>query len=171
MTAKINFNGREYAIADEMPADVRQLYEQMMGAFDANRNGVPDILEGGGSPVNVQVTGSINVMHEGKVYTRVEDMPPDLRQKYEKAMSLLGDADQNGVPDILESAGLFPPQPSQPPALTSTPPLITSGPPVISDATPSYTKWLAIGAVVVILLGLLAVAAVVGVFVLRSFLR
>ena len=29
MNTKIIFNGREYSSADEMPAEVRQLYEQM----------------------------------------------------------------------------------------------------------------------------------------------
>jgi len=171
MNTKIVFNGREYSSVEEMPPDVRQLYEQMMGAFDANGNGVPDILEGGGSPVNAQVTGSINVVHDGKVYTRVEDMPPDVRQKYEKAMSLLGDANQNGVPDILESAGLINAQPAPSAAFASTPLLSTTNSPVTSGETPNYTNWLAIGAVVVILLGLLAVAAVVGLFAFRSFLR
>ena len=47
--ARIIFNGREYANADEMPAEARAAYEQAMGVFtDADRNGIPDIFEGAG---------------------------------------------------------------------------------------------------------------------------
>jgi len=47
-TTKIVFNGREYGSVADMPADVRQLYEQVMGAVDADRNGIPDVLESAG---------------------------------------------------------------------------------------------------------------------------
>jgi len=43
-------NGQAYSSVEEMPADVRQQYEQAMGKFDADRNGVPDVLEGAGLP-------------------------------------------------------------------------------------------------------------------------
>jgi hypothetical protein len=39
-------NGRAYTNVDEMPADVRQVYEQMSGFFnDANQDGMPDLFE------------------------------------------------------------------------------------------------------------------------------
>ena len=38
----------------------------------------------------------------GKEYSSVDEMPPDVRQLYEKAMSMLADKDANGIPDILE---------------------------------------------------------------------
>ncbi len=48
--ARIIFNGREYANADEMPPEARAAYEQAMSVFaDADRNGVPDIFEGAGT--------------------------------------------------------------------------------------------------------------------------
>lgn len=45
---KIIFNGREYSDPAEMPADVRAAYERAVGSvlIDADRDGVPDILEG-----------------------------------------------------------------------------------------------------------------------------
>lgn len=47
--ARIIFNGREYANAEEMPAEARAAYEQAMNVFtDADRNGIPDIFEGAG---------------------------------------------------------------------------------------------------------------------------
>jgi len=50
--------------------------------------------------MTVRVTKKIVV--GGKEYTSVEEMPPDVRALYEKAMSLLTDKDANGVPDILD---------------------------------------------------------------------
>ena len=48
---RIVFNGKEYASQEEMPVDVRQAYDQAMGTVlaDADRNGIPDIFETGGS--------------------------------------------------------------------------------------------------------------------------
>jgi len=42
------------------------------------------------------------VSYQGKAYTSVDDLPPEARAKYEKAMSALADKDGNGIPDILE---------------------------------------------------------------------
>jgi len=42
----IVINGKTYKNADEMPPDVRQQYEEAMSALDANRNGLPDFMEG-----------------------------------------------------------------------------------------------------------------------------
>lgn len=41
----------------------------------------------------------------GQSYDSLEEMPPDVRHAYEQAMSLLGDEDKDGIPDILEGQG------------------------------------------------------------------
>ena len=48
---KVLFDGREYNNIDELPPDARAKYDQAMGTLDANRNGIPDFVEGmiGGS--------------------------------------------------------------------------------------------------------------------------
>src|SRR5258706_3976396 len=46
------------------------------------------------------------IVIDGKTYKSVEEMPEDVRRKYEKAMQVL-DKNQNGVPDILENTNLF----------------------------------------------------------------
>ncbi len=51
VTTKIVFNGQEYTSVDEMPAEVRRAYEQALAAFDADRDGVPDVLENLAPPV------------------------------------------------------------------------------------------------------------------------
>jgi hypothetical protein len=38
----------------------------------------------------------------GREYQRVDEMPPEVRRQYERAMSMLADKDGNGVPDVLE---------------------------------------------------------------------
>lgn len=53
------------------------------------------------------------IVIDGKTYNSLEEMPPDVRAKYEQAMqklqsqnvmNILGDKNQNGIPDILENA-------------------------------------------------------------------
>jgi hypothetical protein len=46
---RITVNGKTYGSVEEMPADVRREYEQAMRLLaDQNRNGIPDVFEGGG---------------------------------------------------------------------------------------------------------------------------
>ena len=42
------------------------------------------------------------IIFNGKTYTSVESMPPDVREAYQQALSQLQDANKNGIPDILE---------------------------------------------------------------------
>lgn len=109
-------DGKSYASLDEMPPDVRRAYEQAMGMLaDNNQNGLPDVFEGLFNAGNVPtVTGtSAQFVVDGKVYSSVDDLPPDARQKYEQALprinQVLGDADQNGVADLFENQPAAPP--------------------------------------------------------------
>jgi hypothetical protein len=47
------------------------------------------------------------IVIDGKTYTSVEEMPPDIRQKYEQAMRSLGDADNDQIPDVFETMDIF----------------------------------------------------------------
>lgn len=51
---KVLFDGREYNSLDDLPPDARAKYEQAMGTLDANRNGIPDFMEGVTAGVAVQ---------------------------------------------------------------------------------------------------------------------
>ena len=44
--ASILINGQTYDGLDQLPPEIRAQYEQAMGAMDANRNGIPDFVEG-----------------------------------------------------------------------------------------------------------------------------
>jgi hypothetical protein len=47
------------------------------------------------------------IVIDGKTYHSVEEMPPEIRQKYEQAMRSLGDANKNQIPDAFETMNLF----------------------------------------------------------------
>src|SRR5262249_27258510 len=55
-------------------------------------------IASGGAVMPVQMRIKVN----GQTYNSVEEMPPDVREQYQKAMSSLPDRDGNGVPDIFE---------------------------------------------------------------------
>lgn len=48
-----------------------------------------------------------NIVRERKEYASIDEMPPEIRAVYEKAMSLLADEDADGVPDIVEEKGVW----------------------------------------------------------------
>jgi hypothetical protein len=104
----IIFNGKAYHDVEEMPADVRQAYEQMLGMFaDKNQNGLPDLFEAAQAGGMRQTTTSTNIIYEGELYHSLDELPPEARAKYKNAMDKLGQ-DHNGIPDLLEgkSGGL-----------------------------------------------------------------
>jgi hypothetical protein len=48
METKIIFNGKTYTNVESMPEEVRQAYQDALAQFaDADKNGIPDILERG----------------------------------------------------------------------------------------------------------------------------
>jgi hypothetical protein len=47
------------------------------------------------------------IVIDGKTYKSVEEMPPDIRQKYEQAMRSLGDANSNQIPDAFETMNIL----------------------------------------------------------------
>ena len=79
---KIVINGHEYDGLDQMPPNVRQQYLQLVGSLgDADRNGVPDVLEGPGSS-NVVVNTSI--IYNGREYKDRSELPADVREILER---------------------------------------------------------------------------------------
>jgi hypothetical protein len=86
---QIVFNGKTYNSLDEMPANEREAYGQLQKIFvDANGNGIPDFMEGDMAK-NVMTAFTNVVNYDGKVYNNLEELPPDARQKVEKAFAKL----------------------------------------------------------------------------------
>jgi len=47
------------------------------------------------------------IVIDGKTYNSVDEMPPDIRQKYEQAMSTFKDKNQNNIPDGFEHMNIL----------------------------------------------------------------
>jgi hypothetical protein len=47
------------------------------------------------------------IVIDGKTYHSVEEMPQDIRAKYEQAMRTLGDANDNNIPDVFETMNIL----------------------------------------------------------------
>src|SRR3989442_4979812 len=47
----------------------------------------------------------MKIVINGREFDGIDQMPPDVRQQYLQLVGSLGDADRNGVPDVLERPG------------------------------------------------------------------
>jgi hypothetical protein len=114
----IVIDGKTYHSVEEMPADVREKYEQAMRSLgDANNNQIPDVFEAmnifadqdkDGVPdvlenltASQTTVSSMKFVIDGKEFDGLENLTPEARAKYEKAMGKL-DANRNGIPDFVE---------------------------------------------------------------------
>jgi hypothetical protein len=182
--AKIVVNNTSYNNIEEMPPEVRQAYERAMGILaDKNGNGMPDILEGAlpAGNIAVRVASKLDTCFvvDGKVYMSVDELPPEARQKYDHAMvsagQALGDANQNGVPDILE--GMFPARPASSISPTDRIPVVKTDGVVLSSASPIIgdpprNSGVGLLPIVNIAVAILLIALVVfGVFVILPLFR
>jgi hypothetical protein len=134
----ISFNGKTYNSLDEMPADQRVAYEQVMSFMkDENNNGIPDVFEG---DVIQKMIGlaSTRIMVNGQEVQSLDSLSPEARAKFDKAMLKLN---QLGIlPSGTSETQGFPSQ-STPqiapgePAYTQTPSFIQSSQSAISEDT------------------------------------
>jgi len=51
--------------------------------------------------------GAKLIVLNGKTYRSIEEMPPDIREKYELAMCLVGDVDEDYIPGTIESGNVL----------------------------------------------------------------
>jgi hypothetical protein len=86
MSTRIIFNGQEYASPEAMPEGIRKAYQETLAKLeDANRNGVPDVLERGDTG-NVIVIQQSSITVNGREFQNVASMPGPLRVLYEYAL-------------------------------------------------------------------------------------
>ena len=117
----IVIDGKTYKSVEEMPEDIRRKYENAMRALDKNQNGIPDMLENTNLFADKNQGGMANVFEDltsfqgstshvisttkitinGQVYNSLDQLPPDIRAKYEQALGAM-DANKNGFPDFVE---------------------------------------------------------------------
>ena len=106
---QINFNGRQYKSVNDMPPDVRSVYEQAVAG--AASRGI----------VNIATTVTKTKLKvNGQEYNSPDDMPADVRQIYDRVMGEI-DKNGNGVPDVLEGGAPAAPA-AAPPRLKMPPP-------------------------------------------------
>jgi hypothetical protein len=87
---KIVFNEVEYESVEQMPADIRRQYEAMLALLpDKNHNGIPDVFEQAGTaePPRMTVTTRTRISINGQTYESLEELPPELREKYENLLA------------------------------------------------------------------------------------
>jgi hypothetical protein len=183
----IVIDGKSYNSVDEMPEDVRRQYEKAMSSLkdqndnripdafennnmlaDNNRNGIPDMIENtAGAPI---FANAMKILVDGKEFKSIDDLPPEARAKYEKAMGIL-DKNRNGIPDFVE--GMIDAQQSTVPVSTNfeseTPPSVSpTSMPVTPTITPDTSNgWMLALLGAVLLMMCLAGAAGVWYFFLR----
>jgi len=164
---------------EEMPDDVRRNYESAMSQLaDTDRDGAPDVLENltnladqnkNGMPVAFEgltsnvITSSTKIIANGTEYSSLDELPPDIRAKYEEAMGAL-DANRNGVPDFFEGMMNTPVQTNNvqntPAISTPSTPRYSTAIPVSSNIEPEATnKWM-LALFGIVLLGVCVVGAV-----------
>ncbi len=163
----ISFNGKTYNSLEEMPADQRAAYEQVMSFMkDENNNGIPDMFEG---DVIQKMIGlaSTKIIVNGQEVQSFESLSPEARAKFDKAMAKLsqlgilpqgtqamqGFQTQSGTP--LQST---PQIASREPAFAQSPSFMQSSQSAISEDSMSRTG-IIIAAIVMFLLCALLVAA------------
>jgi hypothetical protein len=185
----IVIDGKTYKSVDEMPEEVRQKYENAMRALDKNQDGTPDMLENtnlfadknqNGMPdaleglasikgLSTKVTTRTKFTINGQTYDNLDQLPPELRAKYEQAMSAM-DANHNGVPDFLEGMLNVPDQRTNQAATnfgTASPtpfPVSRNPTPVGSTIEPESSGGWMVALSGILLIGLCLVAAGAGIW-------
>lgn len=157
---QLQFNGKTYNSPEEMPARERAAFEQMRKIFvDADGNGIPDFMEGDVTR-NVITAFTSDVNSNGQIYSDLEDLPQDIREKVQKAfevMQRLGIA----TPEVMQGAPAR--QPAFEPAFQPSKPLVPQEPAIQES---SRTR----GAIIISFLAVMlicAVGAMAALFLLR----
>lgn len=115
----IVIDGKTYNSVEEMPMEVRALYEEAMRNMSRDRlhnpvenldpfkdrdgDGIADgfenmatMMSSGGTVMN-----TTKFVVNGQTFDSLDQLPPEARAKYEQAMGSL-DANRNGIPDFVE---------------------------------------------------------------------
>ena len=127
MPQTIYFNGKKYNSMAEMPPDQREMYERFSRFMeDADKDGVPDVIQSGGLSGLKETFGMIkdiaqmssntqgmtqeqfsiiretdnSIVINGKQYESIAEMPPDIRQVYNEVVSKAQESDH----DIFDEA-------------------------------------------------------------------
>ncbi len=104
---RIEVNGREYASVDDMPPDVRQLYEEAMRQLREQGPGEPGeaIPAGAGSPeTHTTIRTTRRLIVNGKAIDSLDELPEDMRAMVRRALASAGEVETVVVSDELGEA-------------------------------------------------------------------
>ncbi len=152
----ISFNGKTYTSIDEMSAEQRAAYEQIMDFMqDKNNNGIPDLFEGDALQKMLGMSENTSVIINGKQMQSLDSLPPEARAKFEKSMVLISRMGllPKGTPGFSSTPAFA----QSEPAFKSAPPIARSSPTAISEDSGSQTGVI-IAVVAVLLLCAIVVA-------------
>ncbi len=156
----VSFNGKTYNSLEEMPADQRAAYEQVMSFMkDENNNGIPDMFEGDVIQKMIGMAANTRIVVNGQEVQGLEAMSPEAREKFDKAMQVLG---RLGILPAGTQGTSFQSAPqisTSEPAFAKSPSIIQSSPSVISEDTSSRTAVILLAVLGVLVLCALAAAA------------
>jgi hypothetical protein len=79
---KLRVNGREYATVDEMPPDLRRMYER---AVANGSDAFP--LTHSGADAAIGIPAHSRIVFNGREYADVNQMPQDVRKLYEDVLT------------------------------------------------------------------------------------
>src|SRR4051794_4033317 len=135
---QINVNGQNYERWEDVPAEVRQQLAATLP--DADKNGIPDLFETGALPPGAQTFTSASIVVDGKTVQSASDLPPELQQKLQQALVMLGPMLGGTAPTSGVVAG-----PTPPPVPGATPPaplapeqvMLNGVPTTVGSATPA----------------------------------
>lgn len=158
--AIVSFNGKTYNSMEEMPADQRAAYEQVMAFMkDENNNGIPDMFEGDVIQKMIGMATSTRIMVNGQQVQGLESMSPEARVKFDNAMEKLG---QLGIlPSGMQGTSFqsMPQIPTSEPVFARSPSIIQSAPSTITEDTGSRTGVILLAILGIVVLCALAAAA------------
>ncbi len=163
----ITINGKVYTNPEDIPPDLQEAYQKALEVLhDSDGNGVPDFLEGkplvniSGTSGDLDVEVDTRFIVGDNVFTRLDELPPEARMKYERAMQqvakILPDMDGDGIPDLLDgtSAGAGLPHKTAGRDISAA----DSMPSVFHEETPDYGRIIKLVVMVIILLALIGLA-------------
>lgn len=155
----ISFNGKTYNSLEEMPADQRAAYEQVMAFMkDENNNGIPDMFEGDVIQKMIGLAANTRIVVNGQEVQGLEALPPEAREKFDSAMQMLG---RLGILPAGTQGTSFQSAPqisTKEPTFAKSPSIIQSTPSAISEDTGSRTAFILLAVFGVLVLCVAAAA-------------
>ena len=138
---QINVNGQTYSRWEDVPPDVRQQLAATLP--DADRNGVPDLLEGNlsGLPTGIPATGQTftSISVNGQNVGSVGELPPEVQQVLRQAFGWPAAPIAPGTPVAPAAPG--PPPPGSPWPLQPGQVMLNGVPTTVGEATQPRKPW------------------------------